>query len=120
MEKSLSCKEAFVLSTLAAISVKTDIIDYTCNSLIVITPAGIITGSYVSDQMKETLENDPTYQNFERISTSVKEQCDGASKAILLKDAVLTTNQGIETLFKYLFVFLDDIIALSYGTRANN
>lgn len=61
MDKKFNCKEAFVFSTLATISVKTDKMDFTHNSLIAVTSAGIITGTYVSDQMKETLKDDLTY-----------------------------------------------------------
>ena len=60
MDKKTNCKEAFVFATLASISVKTDKIDLTQNSLIAVTSAGVITGVYVSDQMKETLKNDLT------------------------------------------------------------
>jgi len=120
MDRNLNYKEAFMLSTLAAVSVKTDKIDFTQNSIIAITAAGVITGTYVSDEMKEALKNDLTYHTFENISIQAKEACNDASKAILFKDATLVTGQGLESRFSYLFVFIEDIIALSYGNPANN
>jgi len=120
MDKKFNCKEAFVYSTLATISIKTDQMDFSQNSLIAVTSAGIITGAFVSDQMKETLENDLTYLTFENIGTLAKESCEGASNAILLKDAVLTTHQGAKISFTYLYVFIEDILALSYGNRSDN
>ncbi len=120
MDKKLSCKEAFMFSTLATISLKTEQVDLTQNSLIVVTAAGIILGTYVSGQVKESLENDPTYLTFENIGTLAAESCDDVQGAILLKDATLTTGQGLKTFFNYLYVFVEDILALSYGNPTNN
>lgn len=120
MDNEFNCKKAFVFSTLATISIKTDKMDFSQNSLIVVTSAGIITGTYVSDEVKETLENDLTYLTFENISTIAKESCENTNNAILLKDAVLTTGQGIKNHFTYLYVFIEDILALSYGNMSND
>lgn len=120
MDNKFSCKESFVFSTLATISVKTEQMDFTQNSLVAVTAAGVIIGTYVSEQMKETLENDPTYLTFENISTIAKESCDNPQKAILLKDATLTTGQGLKSRFNYLYLFIEDVLALSYGNITNN
>ena len=120
MDKKLNCKEAFVFSTIATINLKTEQLDFTQNSLIVITAAGIITGTYVSDQMKEKLENDAAYITFENINVLSKDFCEDTSNAILLKNVVLTTSNGFQNRFNYLYVFIDDILALSYGNMLNN
>ncbi len=120
MDKNFSYKESFVFATLATISLKTEQVDFTNNSLIVVTAAGIITGTYVSDKMKEALEDNATYITFENIGTLAKESCDNTQKAILLTNATLITSQGIENHFNYLYVFVDDILALSYGNLAKN
>lgn len=120
MDKALNLKEAYVFSTLATISVKTEQMDFTQNSLIVVTSAGVIHGTYVSDQMKETLQNDLTYLTFENIGTLATESYSGTQKAILLKNAALTTSQGVKSLFNYLYVFVEDILALYYGNIAYN
>ena len=94
--------------------------DFTQNSLIVITSAGVIYGTYVSDQMKATLQNDLTYLTFENIGTLATESSDGTQKAILLKNATLTTGQGVKSRFNYLYVFVEDVVALSYGNIADD
>lgn len=120
MDKKLGCKEAFMLSTLATISVKTEQLDFTRNSLIAVTAAGVIVGTYVSDQMKESLKNDLTYLTFENIGAIAAESCDDTQKAILLKDVTLTTGQGTKSFFNYLYVFVEDILALSCGNITEN
>lgn len=120
MDKNLTCKEAFILSTLATISVKTDQMDFTQNSLIVVTAAGVIVGTYVSDQIKASLENDLSYLTFENIHTIAKESYDNTHSPILLKDVDLITSQGSKSHFNYLFVFVEDILALSYGNLTDN
>ncbi len=120
MDKNLSCKEAFTLSTLATVSLRTEQMDFTQNSLIAVTAAGVIVGTYVSDQVKESLKNDLTYLSFENIGTLAAESCDDTQKAILLKNATLTTGQGFKSFFNYLYVFVEDILALSYGNPSDN
>ncbi len=120
MDNNSNYKESFVFATLATISVNTEQIDLTNNSLIVVTAAGVITGTYVSDKMKEALEDDATYITFENIGTLAKKACDNAQKTILLTNVTLITSQGIENHFAYLYVFVDDILALSYGTFTKN
>lgn len=120
MDKILNCKKAFIFSTLATISTTTDKIDLTQNSLVAVTAAGIITGTYVSDQMKGSLKNDPSYLTFQNIGNMAQKGCDDTQNAILLRDATLTTNQGFKSCFSYLFVFIEDIIALSYGNIETN
>lgn len=120
MERPFTCKEAFTLATLSTISVKTDTMDFTGNSLIAVTAAGTILGTYVSEDMKKTLANDTSYLLFENISSLAQEHGSDTSSAILLKDAVLTTSQGIKNTFNFLYLFVEDILALSFGNCAPN
>lgn len=115
MENSFTCKEAYTLATLSTISVKTDAMDFTGNSLIAVTAAGTIYGTYVSEDMKKTLANDTSYLLFENISSLAQEHCADPSKAILLKDAVLVTSNGIKNTFNFLYLFIEDILAISFG-----
>lgn len=113
-------KTPFVFATLATIGVKTDKMDFTHNSLIAVTAAGIIIGTYVSDEVKKTLENDLTYITFENMRTLADESGDNISAAILLKDVTLITHQGSKNSFNFLYLFIEDIIALSYGNMVDN
>lgn len=120
MDKKRSCKEAFVYSTLATLSVKTEYVDLTQNSLIMVTSAGVITGTYVFDKMEESLQDDLSYLTFKNIGDIAAESYDDSQKAILLKDATLTTGQGVKSHFNYLYVFIEDILALTYGNITDN
>ena len=119
MEQKYSGKESLLISTLATMSVKTDKMDFTHNDLIAVTAAGIIQGTFIPDDLKETFQNDPAFNIFDNIRVLAAENGDGSQKSILLKDATLT-NHGMSYTFNYLHLFIDDIIALSFGHANSN
>lgn len=113
-------KYPLVLSTLATISVKTENMDFTQNSLIAVTAAGVIQGTYVSEVLQETLKEDIDYLTFSNIHTLAKEEYHDTSDAVLLKNVILTTGQGIKLHFNFLYLFVEDIIALSFGNCSDD
>lgn len=120
MDMQPSYKEALVLSTASTIAIKNDKFDFSQNSLIVVTAAGAIYGTLISDaftpdDIKKSLADDSVYQIFKNLDIKAKKVTDGLSASILLKDAVMINSSGVKNLFKYLFVFVDDIIAVSFG-----
>ncbi len=120
MDSKLTYKQALILSTLAAISVKNDKIDISQNALIIITAAGIITGTYVSKEMANSLNDDVTYAAFISIDKNAKEKFGDSFDFILLKDVTMITSMGVRNSFKCLHVFIDEIIALSFGNISQN
>lgn len=120
MDMQPSYKEALVLSTASTIAIKNDKFDFSQNSLIVVTAAGTIYGTLISDaftpdDIKKSLADDSVYQIFKNLDIKAKKVTNGLSASILLKDAVMINSSGVKNLFKYLFVFVDDIIAVSFG-----
>lgn len=120
MDQKLNYKKALMLATCSTLCIKTDDLDYTKNYLIAVTAAGVIHGTYISGEVEKALENDISYITCRNISQiAAEESCDSPG-AILLKDATLTTGQGLKQPFNYLFLFPDDVIALSFGNFPNN
>ena len=120
MDMQPSYKEALVLSTASTIALKNDKFDFSQNSLIVVTAAGTIYGTLISDaftpdDIQKSLADDSVYQIFKNLDIKAKKVTNGLSASILLKDAVMINSSGVKNLFKYLFVFVDDIIAVSFG-----
>lgn len=120
MDMQPSYKEALVLSTASTIAIKNDKFDFSQNSLIVVTAAGTIYGTLISDaftpdDIQKSLADDSVYQIFKNLDIKAKKVTNGLSASILLKDAVMINSSGVKNLFKYLFVFVDDIIAVSFG-----
>lgn len=120
MDKMFNSKEAYVYATLSTISIKTDTMDCTNNALIAVTAAGTIKGTYVSETIQETLKEDTNFLFFNNIDVIAKENSTEPPNSILLKDVTLISGNGIKTRFNYLFVFIDDIIALSFGDLQQN
>lgn len=90
----------------------------TNNKLIAVTAAGTIYGTYVSESVKESLKNDTAYLAYENINKIAIEKSDVQPTFILLKDATLVSGDGIQNNFKFLFLFVEDIIALSFGNAS--
>lgn len=116
----MSQKELLTLATISTISIKTDSLDCTDNKLIAVTAAGTICGTYVSEPIKESLKNDTAYLFFENIGNIAAEKCNEPSSFFLLKDATLVSDKGIQNNFKFLYLFVEDIIALSFGDLSYN
>ena len=120
MNSQPTYKEALTIATAATISVKNNQINLTSNSLIIVTAAGTITGTYVSENIEDSLNDDATYTVFKTIDTNARKLCNSASHSILLKDATMITSSGTHNIFKYLYVFVEEIIAVSFGEMTQN
>lgn len=119
MDKDLNIKVAYVYSVLSTISVKTEAMDFSDNSLIAVTAAGTIIGTYVSETVDE-LKTDTDFIVSSNICDIASEHTNDPSKVIFLKDATLFSSNGIKSCFKYLYLFIEDIIALSFGNMYTN
>ena len=115
MENNLTAKEAYVYAILSTINVKSDKVDLSKNSLVAVTAAGTISGTYISKTVKEELESDTHFLLFNNVITSTKEYTSETLKTILLKDVTLISKNGIKECFHYLFLFIEDIIAISFA-----
>ena len=95
-----------------------DSIDLSKNSLIVVTAAGTIYGTVVSDLPDDNIADRFLSIPFEQ---ALKETKPGVSNyCLILKDATLISGQGVRQFFKTLFVFPEDIIAITIGDASNN
>lgn len=107
-------KEALTISAACMCQLKSDIINITSNTLSIVTAAGLINGQLITEEIRDSLKDDPEYIVFQRIHSNATLECNAdSSHAILLKNAKLLSNSGAKVFFKYLFVFPEDIIALS-------
>lgn len=102
-----------VLTLSALTTYKTENVDATANSLIIITAAGTIYGtpcfSLSKDDIADNFMNS-IYEQAKDMTTS-----DASENCLILKEATLITNQGFKQSFRILFVFPDDIIAITVG-----
>lgn len=115
MNPNVKYKEALTISTISLLNTKSDSFDCSNNQLIAVTAAGTIFGTYVSESIKESLKADAGYLIFETIGNIASENANEPSASILLKDVTLISNNGPKTCFKFLYLFMNDIIALSLG-----
>ena len=113
-------KESLALATILTIGIKTDSIDCTENKLIAVTAAGTIYGTYVSESIEESLKNDAAYLIFKSIGDIAAKKSDEPVSFFLLKDVTLVSDKGVSSCFKFLYLFADDIIALSFGNLSQN
>ncbi len=92
---------------------KEENIDFTTNSLIIITSAGTIYGtpyfSLPKDNTTNTLLDTICKQAQEMTLSDVPKDC------LILKNATLITGTGLKQSFETLFVFPNDIIAITIG-----
>ena len=114
MDTKLSSKTTFAMSSGLLCTFKSDSIDFTGNKLILVTPAGTMSGAFVSVELEAELEKDISFGMMKRIYNNALKSCDDAQNVILLKDVSLI-GQSSNQFFKYLFVFTEDIIAISFG-----
>lgn len=92
-------------------------IDLSKNSLIVITAAGIISGTAVLDLPDDNITDSLLSIPFEH---ALKETKPGVSNyCLILKDASIISGHGVKQVFKTLFVFPEDIIAITIGDVSN-
>lgn len=108
-----SMKAALSLSLTFATQMKNDSFDLTSNQLIVVTAAGTIYGTPITKFPDEKDIGDiffsNAYEQARGISNSESAEC------LILKDATLISAPGFKQYFKTLFVFPDEIIAITLG-----
>lgn len=112
-----SIKTALSLSCSVTTQMKNDKIDLTSNCLIIVTAAGTIYGttiSHFSDDKAEDILFSSVYKQAQKI---VKPEA--PDYCLILKDAVLISGQGVKQTFNTLFVFPEDIIAITIGNPPN-
>ena len=119
MNTKLSSKTTFAIASGLLCTFKSDTIDFTGNKLVLVTPAGTISGTFISDELEAELEKDVSFGMMKRIYDNASKSCDGAQNVILLRDVSLA-GQSCNQFFKYLFVFTEDIIAVSFGDVSSN
>lgn len=105
-------------SIVAALNTKTDKVDFTQNSLVAVTALGVITGTPILPQTNQDLDEDINYLVIKSIDDRAKEANDNVSEAILFKDATLISGNGVKYSFKYLHVFISEIIGLALGNMS--
>lgn len=79
-----------------------------------VTPAGTISGTFVSKELEKELENDAGFILMNSITKQSLNVCNQPLQTILLTNATLI-NTGITQHFKFLHVFVDDIIAVTFS-----
>lgn len=100
---------------------KTDKVDFTQNSLVIATAAGIITGIPILDEISKIipeLDDEVDYTVIKSLDERAKEFNDGVSDAILIKDATLISGNGVKHSLKYFYVFISEIIGISIGNMS--
>lgn len=106
---------AYAVSAMA--NVKEENFDFTSNSLIILTAAGTIYGtpcfSLSNDNAQDTVSN-VIYEQAKQMTSS-----DAPQYSIILKNATLITSGGIKYSFDTLFVFPDDVIAITIGDTSH-
>ena len=116
--KARNFKNAMAFTFSGATSIKTEGIDLSSNSVIAITAAGTICGTACVD-----LSNDASVKGkiFSMIYDNAFEMtCPDASRyCLILKDATLVSGDGFKQRFNTLFVFPEDIIAITFGDTAD-
>lgn len=116
--KAKNFKNSMAFTFSGATSIKTEGIDLSNNSVIVITAAGTIYGTACVD-----LSNDASMNGkiFSMIYNNAIEMTspDTSRYCLILKDATLASGDGSKQRFNTLFVFPEDIIAITFGDTAN-
>ncbi len=114
----LNGKLPLVLALAKSTNFKTENIDTTKNSIILVTAAGTIYGSYKHpEDLKDSEKQGDIFLSV--LLEHLKDISDSTSPAITLKNATLLSNNGIKQTFDTLFVFIDDIIAVTFGEITN-
>lgn len=116
--KKLNLKTAMALSFSRMTNLKTENIDVTNNNVIFLTAAGIVCGTYVEDLHSSEDAADILLAATEDLANKFVDP-DELSTPIALKDVTLITSSGSKQTFKNLFVFPDDIIAVTIGNYSD-
>lgn len=113
-----SLKTALSLSLTFTTQMKNDSFDLTSNQLIVITAAGTICGTPITEFPDEKDIGDLIFSNAYERARSISNS--GSADCLILKNATLVSAPGFKQLFKTLFVFPEDIIAITFGDASDN
>lgn len=107
-------KDAMALTFSGVTSLNTDEISLSNNSVIVITAAGTIYGTACVNLSNDT---DMEGKIFSMIYNSAIEMTrpDTTRYCLVLKNATLVSNESFKQHFNTLFVFPEDIIAITFG-----
>jgi hypothetical protein len=108
----LSQKKALAYATALALNIKGEDYDISNRQLILLTAAGTIFGTYVSGGESDT----PDGKAVLGIGASADRLAGEPIDTILLKDAKLFLNGGVELSHEFLYVFASDIIGVSFGS----
>ena len=117
LPKASSFKTGMVYAFTATTKLKEENFDFTANSLIIITAAGIICGTpYFSLPKDNTIDilMDVVHKQAQKMTLS-----DVPKDNLILKNATLITSAGLKQSFETLFIFPDDIIAITVGQVSN-
>ena len=117
LPKASSLKAGMAYAFTAMTKLKEENFDFTENSLIIITAAGIIYGTPYFSLPKDNTTDilmDTIHKQAQKMTLS-----DVPKDDLLLKNATLITNTGLQQSFETLFVFPDDIIAITIGKTIN-
>lgn len=117
LPKYSSLKKSMISVFTAVATLKNETFDFTNNSLIVVTAAGIIYGTPCFSFSKDDIENNVfsgIYEQAKELTVS-----DSSEYGLILKDATLITSSDAKLSFNTLFVFPDDIIAITIGNVSN-
>lgn len=112
--KARSFKNAMTLSFSDLSNLKTEDIDFSNNSVIVITAAGTIYGTACTDLSEENSIDGKVFSTVynnavENTNPDIPRYC------LVLKDATLISSETFKQNFNILFVFPEDIIAITFG-----
>ena len=110
-----SNKELLALSAAGLCNLKTDSIDFTANYLILVTAAGTIYGKLVDHKTSSDFIESPEYIAAKMIRDGAHKNKEYRETSILLHDVVLVSASSNITRCKFLYVFPEDIIAISIG-----
>lgn len=114
--KNIKNALSFVCSE--AVTFKTEELDFSQNSVIVVTAAGTIYGTPCLDMSKaDTINGKFLSMLYNQALRSITPNESGY--CLVLKDAVLISNMNFKQTFNTLFVFPEDIIAITVGNASN-
>lgn len=116
--KIKSFKNAMSLMFSSITTCKDETVDFTKNSIIVITAAGTIYGTPCIDLSKENNLDGKIFSTIYKQATD-STVTDVPRYCLILKDAIMISGNGFKQSFNTLFIFPEDIIAITLGDTSN-
>ncbi len=117
LPKASSFKTGMVYAFTAMTKLKEENFDFTANSLIIVTATGIIYGTPYFSLPKDNTADilmDTVHKQAQKMTLS-----EVPKDTLILKNVTLITSAGLKQSFETLFVFPDDIIAITVGKTVN-